>query len=473
MTLRLPVTDGTELRSLTERDAATLLDVIDRHRDAFDPWLRWSSGVTTEEAATRLIREAALREREGTGFHLGLWRDGSELIGGVPCWWNDRTHRVAEVGYWLVPAVRGRGLAQRSLRRVVDFLFEHWEVNRVELQCRVDNAASRRVAEEAGGALEGTRRQSHLVDGAFRDHAVYSILAAEWSREAPEPEPPIRVGALRPLSRVVTAPLFPGLHRHLVELLRGLAPPDWERPTVAGAWAVRDVVAHLVDVQARRLSARRDGHVPPPDRELYGYADLVAYLDGLNASWVVAARRLSPGLLVDFLETVGPPFARLMSELDPDGRAPFPVAWAGEEESKNWFDIGRDYTELWHHQAQVRAAVGVPLLNGRGWLGPVLSLAVRALPRTLRDALPSEGRGVVLHVRGEAGGAWSAVAEDGWWVVYEGDAAAATARVTLDDDLAWRLFFNALAEEDAHGRVEVTGDRELTDAVLRMRSVMV
>ena len=44
MTLRLPVTDGTELRSLTERDAATLLDVIDRHRDAFDPWLRWSSG---------------------------------------------------------------------------------------------------------------------------------------------------------------------------------------------------------------------------------------------------------------------------------------------------------------------------------------------------------------------------------------------------------------------------------------------
>ena len=42
------------------------------------------------------------------------------------------------------------------------------------------------------------------------------------------------------------------------------------------------------------------------------------------------------------------------------GRAIFSVAWAGESESENWFDVARDYTERWHHQQQIRDAVGRP-----------------------------------------------------------------------------------------------------------------
>ena len=37
--------------------------------------------------------------------------------------------------------------------------------------------------------------------------------------------------------------------------------------------------------------------------------------------------------------------------LDPFGAAMFPVSWAGEEESTNWFDTAREFTERWHHQA--------------------------------------------------------------------------------------------------------------------------
>ena len=183
MTLTLAVVDRVQLRSLAVTDAPALLEVVDVHRDALDPWLRWSSQITTEKAASAFIRAAAERERRSTGFHLGLWQDDTTLVGGIPCWSNDQTHRVAELGYWLIPSVRGRGLAQSSMRRVADYLFTHWKVNRLELQCRVENLASRRVAEAAGGFLEGVRRQSHLVDGAFCDHAIYSILAEEWSRD--------------------------------------------------------------------------------------------------------------------------------------------------------------------------------------------------------------------------------------------------------------------------------------------------
>ncbi|NOT45466.1 MAG: hypothetical protein HOP14_12765 [Acidobacteria bacterium] len=70
---------------------------------------------------------------------------------------------------------------------------------------------------------------------------------------------------LQPLAPTYTADLLAPLHDELVQLLRGLPPEAWDRPTVAGAWRVRDVVAHLLDGQLRTLSALRDGHLPAPD----------------------------------------------------------------------------------------------------------------------------------------------------------------------------------------------------------------
>jgi hypothetical protein len=66
---------------------------------------------------------------------------------------------------------------------------------------------------------------------------------------------------LFPLPPLETAPLFPDLHGELLSLLRALESGDWERPTVAGAWRVRDVAAHLLDGDLRKLAAHRDGHV--------------------------------------------------------------------------------------------------------------------------------------------------------------------------------------------------------------------
>ena len=67
--------------------------------------------------------------------------------------------------------------------------------------------------------------------------------------------------SVEPLTPIYTAELFSPLHQELLALLRGLTPADWERPTVAGSWRVRDVAAHLLDVSLRKLSFQRDGHL--------------------------------------------------------------------------------------------------------------------------------------------------------------------------------------------------------------------
>ncbi|HEX7243102.1 MAG TPA: maleylpyruvate isomerase N-terminal domain-containing protein [Longimicrobiaceae bacterium] len=280
---------------------------------------------------------------------------------------------------------------------------------------------------------------------------------------------------MEPLLPIDTAGLLPPLHDALVSLLRGLAPDDWERPTVAGAWRVRDVAAHLLDGDLRTLSAYRDGHSPPPPEPIRGYGDLVRFLDGLNAGWVAAAERLSPRVLTGLLEWSGPGAAAALASRAPDSEAVYPVAWAGEERSEHWMDVGRHYTERWHHQMQVRDAVGAPLLLGDPWLRPLLELSVRALPHAYASVPAPDGAALVLRVTGEegAGGAWSLARERGAWRLLGGAAPEPTTVVRLDADAAWRLFYNALPAGAARERAVVTGDAELAEPLFATRSVMV
>ncbi|HET7025626.1 MAG TPA: GNAT family protein [Gemmatimonadales bacterium] len=187
--MELPCTPDTRLRTLGLDDGPVLLGVLDADRATFDQWLRWSGTLRTSDDARAFIGRALDAEEAGRGFHWGLWR-GDTLLGGVPCWSLDPVHRVAELGYWLAASARGSGLATTATQMAIRFLIAERQVNRVEFQCRVENEASRRVAERVGGRLEGIRRQSHWIGGAFRDHAVYSVLADDRPAATGSPEVP-------------------------------------------------------------------------------------------------------------------------------------------------------------------------------------------------------------------------------------------------------------------------------------------
>lgn len=174
---------------------------------------------------------------------------------------------------------------------------------------------------------------------------------------------------------------------------------------MARAWLVKDIVAHLLDGNVRRLSFQRDKiPLPPPPWQVELYQDLVAFLNQLNAEWVKAAQRISPQLLVEFLDITGAQVSRFFKTLDPFAPAMFSVAWAGQEKSPNWFDLAREYTERWHHQQQIRDAVGAPGLTARQWLYPVLDTFMRGLPHAYRASGNRNGTKIGFMINGEAGG---------------------------------------------------------------------
>lgn len=280
---------------------------------------------------------------------------------------------------------------------------------------------------------------------------------------------------VREAAPVLTADLFPELHTRLLELLRGLSDVEWQQPTVCDGWSVKDLAAHLLADELGNLSRRRDGFVDTSllraGEDLTRQEDLLRFINALNESWVAAARRLSPRILCELLEWSGAQFHAYVGSLDPFATGA-PVSWAGPEPAPVWLDVAREYTERWHHQQQIREATRRPGLTERTLFAPVLDTFVWALPHTYRDVGAGEGTCVALTISGDAGGRWWLVRGAGRWRLAADGPSAADAAVTMDQDVAWRLFTKGMSPREALSRATLDGDRELALRALDTVSII-
>jgi uncharacterized protein (TIGR03083 family) len=271
---------------------------------------------------------------------------------------------------------------------------------------------------------------------------------------------------VKPLPRVDAAPLFPEERAALLDLLRSLTPEQWALPTVCAGWSVKDIAAHLVADDLGRLSHERDGfsagRFVPRSPDTFE-AELLEFINAQNEAWVASMRRVSPRLLIDLLDWAGQRTQVYFESLDPDAPG-LGVSWAGESESANWFDLAREYTERWHHQAQIREAVGAPMLYEPRLFTPLIATLVRGVPHSLRslDAPESTHIRIVFHDPNQA---LSLVRGAGRWQLVQPVAEKSDATVELDGDTAWRVFTKNIPPAEARKRATITGDEALGEHV--------
>jgi len=144
----------------------------------------------------------------------------------------------------------------------------------------------------------------------------------------PEPPPKTKLKLLPP---ILIAHLFPRLDGMLIELLRSLAPRDWERPTVSPKWNVKDVAAHLLDTPLRGISIGRDGY-SAENPSMNSSADLAAFVNRLNHEGVRVYRRLSPAVLIALNRVTD---EALQEALIDGWLSHAPAALAGEFQQRN------------------------------------------------------------------------------------------------------------------------------------------
>ncbi len=271
---------------------------------------------------------------------------------------------------------------------------------------------------------------------------------------------------------IITLHLFPILDQKLIGLLSSLEKEDWDKPTLAKQWTVKDIVAHLLDGNLRTLSMLRDGYYGEKPKDVDTYHGMVGYLNRLNADWVKAFKRISPEVLIELLENSGREYLDYLNQLDLAENATWAVAWAGEIESKNWFHIAREYTEKWHHQKQIREAVGVEGLMERELYFPLIQTFMMALPHTYRNVKAIDGSTIAVVITGDSGGKWIIEYAKETWKFVENEIANPSAQVEIGQEDAWKLFTKGLSHDEAIHRINFNGNIELGKEILKMVAVM-
>jgi hypothetical protein len=163
----------------------------------------------------------------------------------------------------------------------------------------------------------------------------------------------------------------------------------------------------------------------------------------------------------------------------------WPVSWAAEDVSENWMDVGREYTERWHHQMQIRDAIKAPpTLLEPEWFRPLLELSVRALVKSYENVVAPNDTKVTFAVTtaqfvapNRAGkddeiGAWTLVREGKRWILYEGAGENADTVVRASADAAWRLLYNAPRNRMLPSAISVEGDKWLSEPLMKARAII-
>lgn len=148
---------------------------------------RWEPDWRDEEMTPKAFRarlRAYRREmRRGAGLPFFIFRrEDNCMVGGVTLT-NIRfgPSRSASIGYWIGEPFVRRGYARAAINAVLIYAFTDLQLNRVEAACQPDNISSRRLLETIGFVNEGIARDYLFINGAWRDHLLFAITAAEFA----------------------------------------------------------------------------------------------------------------------------------------------------------------------------------------------------------------------------------------------------------------------------------------------------
>ena len=90
-------------------------------------------------------------------------------------------HRRGEVGFWVVPGQRRRGVGSHAVTLTLSWLFGDLDLLRVEMTTTPENQVVPALARRLGFTQEGTLRARNIERGRRVDVVWFGLLSEEWS----------------------------------------------------------------------------------------------------------------------------------------------------------------------------------------------------------------------------------------------------------------------------------------------------
>jgi RimJ/RimL family protein N-acetyltransferase len=164
--------DGVLLRRLRPDDAPAYVAAF-----RADPELGRLLGMEEDPDEER-VRKRAEAPPDAPFAELAI---GDPFAGTLILHSFDEHHRRCEVGFWLVPEARGRGLGSRAVALGVSWAFRELDLLRVEMTTTPDNAAVFALARRLGFTQEGVLRKRNVERGQRVDVVWFGVLREDWA----------------------------------------------------------------------------------------------------------------------------------------------------------------------------------------------------------------------------------------------------------------------------------------------------
>lgn len=171
--------DGVRLRPLRYRDRTAWQAVRASNVEWLRPWEASSPVPSRSVSFTEYVTESRRLARRGEALTFVIEVD-DEIVGQLsvsPIVLG--ALRGASIGYWVSRHVAGRGIAPTAVAVAGDYCFAGLGLHRLEINIRPENTASLRVVAKLGFRDEGLRRRYLHIDGDWRDHRTFALLAEE------------------------------------------------------------------------------------------------------------------------------------------------------------------------------------------------------------------------------------------------------------------------------------------------------
>jgi ribosomal-protein-alanine N-acetyltransferase len=170
------------LRQPQSGDWAEWAQIRAESRAFLVPWEpTWAPDELTRNAYRRRLRRYARDAREGLGYAFFMFSHGDgRLLGGMTL--SNVRRGVTQscaLGYWMGQAHAGQGYMKDGVHALLGFVFDDLGLHRLEAACLPSNEPSKGVLRAVGFHEEGLARQYLKINGAWRDHVLFAMLASD------------------------------------------------------------------------------------------------------------------------------------------------------------------------------------------------------------------------------------------------------------------------------------------------------
>ncbi|PLX04470.1 MAG: hypothetical protein C0594_09180 [Marinilabiliales bacterium] len=129
------------------------------------------------------ISQLQREEEDNKSCYRGIFiQNNDKLIGKIGIYNINHKHKFCSIGSILSDKYWNMGISTKAYKIFTDFVFNNFDINRIEAQLFEKHKASERIFQKLGYQKEGILRENFLIRGNFCNSLVYSTLKKDWTQ---------------------------------------------------------------------------------------------------------------------------------------------------------------------------------------------------------------------------------------------------------------------------------------------------